>query len=115
MNRLLIVYPTYNPRYYPLEDIDQAIDDGIDLLRSDVETIFRQLASKDSSSLPNALRTISKEHEQSEFDEIERKRQNALNNIEVFSPRNNRGKRMVGKIILIYAAVVLSIALFGYK
>ena len=91
---------------YPLKDIDVAIDKGIDLLRSDVETVFRQIASEIGPALPYGSQTVRR----SRYGE----RQNLFNYIEVSSLRTE-GKRVVGKRISIYVAIVASVLIFAYK
>ena len=94
-----------------MKDIDVAIDEGIDLLRSDVETVFRQIASEIGPALPYGSQTRSRDRLDMKADA---KRQKAFNYIEVSSLRTE-GKRVVGKRISIYVAIVASVLLFAYK
>ena len=94
-----------------MKDIDVAIDEGIDLLRSDVETVFRQIASEIGPALPYGSQPRSRDG----LDiKVNVKRQNSFNYIEVSSLRTE-GKRVVGKRISIYVAIVASVLLFAYK
>ena len=96
-----------------MKDIDVAIDEGIDLLRSDVETVFRQIASETGPALPYGSQTVTRSHNRSDL-KTNKKRQNPFNYIEVSSLRTE-GKRVVGKRISIYVAIVASVLLFAYK
>ena len=96
---------------YPFKDIDVAIDEGIDLLRSDVETVFRQIASETGPALPYGSQTVTRSRDRLKTN---KKRQKSFNYIEVSSLRTE-GKRVVGKRISIYVAIVASVLIFAYK
>ena len=68
------------------------------MLRSDVEGIFRQIAAEVAPAIPYGARTVS----------------NMFNYIEVSSLRTG-GKRVVGKRISVYVAIVVSLVIFAYK
>jgi len=98
---------------YPFKDIDVAIDEGIDLLRSDVETVFRQIATEIGPALPYGSQMGTRSRDRLDL-KTNKKRQNPFNYIEVSSLRTE-GKRVVGKRISIYVAIVASVLIFAYK
>ena len=87
-------------------NIDDAIDNGIDILRSDVESIFKEIASDYSPDVPNGTRPVSMRSLEP-LNEIQKERNNHLSYVEVYSLRTG-GKRVVGKNISIYISIVVS-------
>ena len=81
-----------------IQDIDEAINNGIDILKNDVEQLFqREFASDESDVQPQDIRTS-----------------NAAEKVKVFSIRTE-GKRVPGRQVVIYISSVASALLYFYK
>ena len=85
------------------------------MLRSDVETVFRRIAADVGPALPYGSQLRSRSGVDPELNTIiHEDRRTSFNYIEVSSLRTG-GKRVVGKPISIYVAIVVSVAIFAYK
>ena len=83
------------------------------MLRSDVEGIFRQIAAEVAPAIPYGARTVSSSRIIAR-PVINQSIENMFNYIEVSSLRTG-GKRVVGKRISVYVAIVVSLVIFAYK
>lgn len=89
-----------------LWDIDEAINNGIDILKNDVELVLRELATNDTFFV-SAQDIIAAQDARTSNEVDETK------DVKVFSIRTE-GKRIPGKEVVIYVFIVACVLLYFY-
>ena len=89
-----------------LWDIDEAINNGIDILKNDVELVLRELATNDTFFV--SAQDIIAAQDARTTNEVDETK-----DVKVFSIRTE-GKRIPGKEVVIYVFIVACVLLYFY-
>ena len=89
-----------------LWDIDEAINNGIDILKNDVELVLRELATNDTFFV--SAQDIIAAQDARATNEVDETK-----DVKVFSIRTE-GKRIPGKEVVIYVFIVACVLLYFY-